>query len=101
MITGRSPAISDPRALHSAAECLSKMGRPDWPFDVGAIRSSIAVNTGPVVKLTCDGVRIAVGVVQFQRHMQPSAIAVGVLDTEPESHTSDRGSDAVASMMVD
>ena len=68
----------------SAAECLVKLGRRDWPFEAAAARRIDAPHTGPIVELRCHDIRAAIGLVRLagqgtgQGQGVDTAIAVAV-----------------------
>lgn len=76
-------------AVWSACECLSKLGRGDWPFEAVGTSVSSAPYSGPIIKFTAAGVRVSIGIVHMLGLKRPSAVAVCVSEKEPYSHARD------------
>lgn len=62
----------------TAAECLAKLGRDDWPFEAGATKTTDAPHTGPIVALRCRDLGVAVGLVRVAGQSVETAFAVAV-----------------------
>ena len=75
----------------SASECLLKLGRRDWPFEVREASSTDAPHTGPIVKLRCHDLSVAIGLVRLAGQGVETAIAVAVT-TAPSGPGRDVGS---------
>lgn len=73
-------------AVWSACECLSKIGRDDWPFETGGTSVSSAPYTGPLIKFAASGVRVSIGVLHMLGLERPTSVAVCVSDTKTHSH---------------
>ena len=65
----------------SASECLLKLGRRDWPFDVREARAVDAPHTGPIMELRCHDLSVAIGLVRLAGRGVETAIAVAVTTT--------------------
>lgn len=76
-------------AVWSASECLSKLGRDDWPFETVGTSVSSAPYTGPIVMFTAAGIRVSIGIVHMFGLKRPTAVAVCVTDKEPHSQVRD------------
>ena len=77
----------------SASECLLKLGRRDWPFEVRAAKTVGAPHSGPIVELRCHEIRVAIGLLRLAGQRVETAIAVAVATT-PGEPGSDVGSRA-------
>ncbi len=67
----------------SAAECLVKLGRRDWPFALRQASRPEAAHTGPIVILRCPTLQVAVGLVRLTGQEVDLAVALA-LSTEAE-----------------
>ena len=74
----------------SASECLLKLGRSDWPFEVRAARTTDAPHTGPIVALRCHDLGVAIGLVRLAGQRLETAVAVAVA-TAPSGPAPDIG----------
>ena len=69
----------------SASECLLKLGRRDWPFEVREARTVDAPHSGPIVELRCHNLRVAIGPVRLAGQGVETAIAVAVTTIPSEA----------------
>ena len=76
----------------SASECLLKLGRSDWPFKVSEAKIVDAPYSGPIVKMHCRDLSVAIGLVRLAGWHVDTTIAVAVT-TAPSAPRRDAGFD--------
>ncbi len=83
-----------------AAECLFKLGRRDWPFELHSAHRSDAPHTGPVLTLVAPALRVVVGLLRLRGQAAELAVALALA---PMTMASARGqiADAKAGAVPD